>query len=328
MRNDLLSSKRLCRLLLIFVLIAPLSNVQGQYAFSTKNKYGNSGSSYAVQNKSSLLSVLKELNRVKGVYFLYTQQCIADKMVNPVENTKEDIEKILNELLKNTGLKYKKISKDTYVIVAEDEKDKTRAELKEQLHFAIPVVQTADPVKGKVTSADGVALGGVSISVKGTQRGTTTNDKGEFTLNVNKGETLLISYVGYQSQEYIINDEQSIIVSLVPSAGQISEVVVTALGVRREKRSLGYAVTEVKGSDLTQAREINVGNSLVGRVPGLNVNSVAGGPGASTNIIIRGISSLGNTNQPLYVINECRLKIHLKDKQVHNMIMVSTGVMP
>jgi TonB-linked SusC/RagA family outer membrane protein len=92
-------------------------------------------------------------------------------------------------------------------------------------------------------------------------------------------------------------------VTLAPDSGEISEVVVTALGIRRERRALGYSVTEVKGDELTQAREINLANSLVGRVPGLNVSSVAGGPGASTNVIIRGISSLSSSNQPLYVIN-------------------------
>jgi TonB-linked SusC/RagA family outer membrane protein len=83
----------------------------------------------------------------------------------------------------------------------------------------------------------------------------------------------------------------------------LTEVVVTALGVRRERRSLGYSVTEIKGEELTKARETNVLNSLGGKVAGLNVSPVSGGPAASTNVLIRGVSSLGQTNQPLYVIN-------------------------
>ncbi len=98
-------------------------------------------------------------------------------------------------------------------------------------------------------------------------------------------------------------------ISLTASDSQLSEVVVTALGIRRERKSLGYSVTEVKGEDLTKAREVNVMNSLVGKVAGVNVSSVNGGVGSASNVIIRGVSSLGQdprlgqTNQPLYVIN-------------------------
>ncbi len=80
-------------------------------------------------------------------------------------------------------------------------------------------------------------------------------------------------------------------------------MVVTALGIKKEKKALGYSVTEVKGNELTQAREVNVANSLIGRVAGVNVSSVSGGPGSSTSVIIRGVSSLSGQNQPLYVIN-------------------------
>jgi len=84
---------------------------------------------------------------------------------------------------------------------------------------------------------------------------------------------------------------------------QLTEVVVTALGIKKERKSLGYSVTEIKGEELTKAREVNMLNSLEGKVAGLNVSAISGGPGASSNVLIRGVSSLGQTNQPLYVIN-------------------------
>ncbi|MBA4167081.1 MAG: TonB-dependent receptor plug domain-containing protein, partial [Chitinophagaceae bacterium] len=287
-------------------MISPCIRAQNQYAFSAKHTYYTpKKSSTAQKDKLTLQSVLQDLNRIKGVFFLYTQECIGNKMVNPVEDLKEDIETILDNILANSGLKYKKIKSNTFVIIAEDEKLHPGKEYKVESLSSEATIKVADPVKGRILSSDGTALSGVSVSVKGTRRGTATNNNGDFIIDVNKGETLVISYVGYQSQEYIVNNNNSdaISISLTPSSAQISEVVVTALGIRRERRSLGYSVSEVKGSELTQAREINVGNSLVGRVAGLNVNSVAGGPGASTNIVIRGISSLSSTNQPLYVIN-------------------------
>ena len=160
-----------------------------------------------------------------------------------------------------------------------------------------------NPVTGRITGADGQSLSGVSVSVKGTGRGTTTDANGQFSIEANRGDVLVISYVGYQPQEFTVGDTRTLSISLTATSGQLSEVVVTALGVRRERKALGYSVTEVKGEELTQAREVNVANSLVGRVAGLNVNAVAGGPGASSNLIIRGISSISGTNQPLYVVN-------------------------
>jgi len=160
-----------------------------------------------------------------------------------------------------------------------------------------------NPVTGRIIGADGQPLSGVSISVRGTSRGTTSDANGQFAIEANRGDVLVVSYVGYQTQEFAIGDQRTLAISLTATSGQLSEVVVTALGVRRERKALGYSVTEVKGEELTQAREVNVANALVGRVAGLNVNQVAGGPGSSSNVIIRGISSISGTNQPLYVVN-------------------------
>ena len=158
-------------------------------------------------------------------------------------------------------------------------------------------------ITGTVRDATGQPLSGVSILVKGTGRGVKTDKVGQFSLEANTGETLVVTYVGFLSKEITIGNERQLVILLDEDYKQIDEVVVTALGIKRERKSLGYSVTELKGESLTQARDVNVLNSLVGKVAGLNVNSIAGGPGASSNVIIRGISSLTQTNQPLYVIN-------------------------
>jgi TonB-linked SusC/RagA family outer membrane protein len=158
-------------------------------------------------------------------------------------------------------------------------------------------------VAGKVTSSDGKGLAGVSIVRKGSRKGTATDIGGVFSIAASKGDILVFSAVGYQAKEVTLGEEVTLNIVLTSANQQLTEVVVTALGVRRERRSLGYSVTEIKGEELTRARENNVLNDLEGKVAGLNVSPISGGPGASSNVLIRGISSLGQTNQPLYVIN-------------------------
>ncbi|MCF0042081.1 SusC/RagA family TonB-linked outer membrane protein [Dyadobacter fanqingshengii] len=157
-------------------------------------------------------------------------------------------------------------------------------------------------VSGKVNDASGGEIAGVNVVVKGTTRGTTTNDKGEFSIAVEKGKTLTFSYIGYVSKEVVVN-ASVLDVSLAAEATALNEVVVTALGISRDKRSLAYSITEVNGNNLTSAREANLGNALAGRVAGVNVSKIATGPAGSSRVIIRGNKSLQGNNQPLYVID-------------------------
>jgi len=160
-------------------------------------------------------------------------------------------------------------------------------------------------LSGKVTDQDDDSpLTGVSVLVKGTSVGTNTTADGSFKISLpGKSNILVFSYVGYVQKEIPVGDNAYLPVSMESQTKKLNEVVVTALGISKQRASLGYSVTEVKGQELTQARTVNVLNSLEGKVAGLNVSSIAGGPGASSNVIIRGISSLTQTNQPLYVIN-------------------------
>ena len=166
----------------------------------------------------------------------------------------------------------------------------------------LAIAQTTT-VSGKITDNKGVGLPGVTVLVKGTTQGTNTDAEGRYSIAAPAGAALTFSFIGYASQTVAVNGQSVLNVALAPDTQALDEVVVTALNVSRERKTLGYSVTEIQGNTLTQAREPNLTNTLVGRVAGLNVNSTSGGPGASTNIIIRGASSLNQTNQPLYVIN-------------------------
>ena len=160
-------------------------------------------------------------------------------------------------------------------------------------------------VTGKVTDmTSGEALPGVNIIVKGTSIGTATSADGMYTLNVPAdADTLVFSYIGYLAQNIAISGRTEINVRLQSSAISGQELVVTAFGVQREKRSLGYAVSEVGSQDLSTFKQTNVVNSLAGRVPGLVITESTGGVGSGTRVIIRGNNSLTGNNQPLYVVD-------------------------
>ncbi|PKK37037.1 SusC/RagA family TonB-linked outer membrane protein [Siphonobacter sp. SORGH_AS_0500] len=157
---------------------------------------------------------------------------------------------------------------------------------------------------GLVTSIeDGQPLPGVSISVKGTNKGTTTNGNGAYQLNVGSGSVLVFSYVGFVTKEVNLGNESELNVSLQMSASSLSEVVVTALGIERDKKALGYNVQDLKNSEITQARPTNLVNALSGKIAGIQVTNSNGQPGASSRIMIRGANSIGGNNQPLFVVD-------------------------
>jgi len=159
-------------------------------------------------------------------------------------------------------------------------------------------------VAGTVTSSDdGLPLAGVTVLQKGTTNGLVTDTNGKYSISLPRGATLVFSFLGMQSQEYQVLDQRLIDVVLAPQTTMMQEVVVTALGISREKRSLGYAVTEVSGSDVARVRDLNVVNSLAGRVSGVVVTQGTFGPGSSSRVIIRGNNSLTGNNQPLYVVD-------------------------
>ncbi len=158
-------------------------------------------------------------------------------------------------------------------------------------------------LKGFVRDASGQPLVGVSVSIKGTSKGTQTDVNGKFSLSTNTGEVLVFTYIGYVKTEITVTTAADLTVQLNEDSQQLSEIVVTALGIKKERKALGYSVTEIKGDELTTAKEINFADELEGKVAGVNVSPVSGGPASSVSINIRGQASLTGTNQPLYVLN-------------------------
>ncbi len=158
-------------------------------------------------------------------------------------------------------------------------------------------------VTGKVTSSeDGAALPGVSVSLKGTARGTTTGADGSYKISVGEGSVLVFGFVGYKQQTISVGSQTAINVVLASDASELNEVVVTALGLTRTKNSLPYAAQQIKGDELTRVRSGNAFSQLSGKVSGVQItqgNSIGG----STNVVIRGSKSLTGNNQAMFVVD-------------------------
>lgn len=161
-------------------------------------------------------------------------------------------------------------------------------------------------VTGKVTSAgEDSPLPGVNVLIKGTSKGTLTDAQGQYSIQASRGDVLSFSFIGFTTQEVPVGNSSTINVTLAEDVKNLQEVVVTALGIEQEKRSLGYAVQELNTEDIVNTKQQNVVNALQGQVAGVQITSSGGAPGQSARILIRGISSLDPTadNQPLFVVD-------------------------
>jgi len=154
-----------------------------------------------------------------------------------------------------------------------------------------------------VAEEDGTPIPGVTVLDKTNQTGTTTDVDGKYSINVNENTVLVFSFIGFSNQEFTVGNRSQLDVEMSEDASELNEVVVTALGLSKEKRKLGYAVSTVSSDVMDKAREPNVANSLTGQVAGLVVKGTNGGPQGSSNIVLRGLPSISGTGSPLFVIN-------------------------
>ncbi|MDP4247111.1 MAG: TonB-dependent receptor plug domain-containing protein, partial [Bacteroidota bacterium] len=287
-----------------FFLCAFPANAQSKYSYSPGKQNAPA--------KRPLLDVLIELNHTKGVYFLFSQQTLGSVLVNtPVIQPDLNIERILDQVLRNTGLNYKKVDESTFVILARRNPGKNPDE-NATIPIQYPAYDREDSIAaasvrtniaGKVMAADGRYLQGVSVTLKGTNKGTSTDLGGGFELSAAQKDILIFSFVGFRNKELPAGEAVRNDIVLEPSDQPLTEVLVTAMGIKKQSRSMGYSATELPGSAFTQSREINFGNALIGQVAGVSVAVNGTGPYGSSRVLIRGNASLSGNNQPLYVID-------------------------
>ena len=157
-------------------------------------------------------------------------------------------------------------------------------------------------VTGTVSNTDGMSLVGATVIISGTSNGTTTDFDGNFSIKSSVGDVLKISYLGYADQFATVNDTNNIIVVMQANDSQLDEVVITALGISRDKKSIGYASQQVGGDAVSTVKVDNIASSLSGKVSGVQIKT-NNNFGGSANFLIRGVSSLTGNNQPLFVVD-------------------------
>lgn len=165
--------------------------------------------------------------------------------------------------------------------------------------------QQKNVVKGKVLDANGEPVIGASVLVRGSQKGAITDTNGEFSIEAPIGSMLEVSYIGMETRAIKVINGKTLTINLKEDSRTVDEVVVTAMGIKKERKALGYAVTDLKATELMKNKNTNVINSLAGKVPGLNITQSSGAAGAGASIVMRGANSTaeGRSNQPLFVVD-------------------------
>jgi ferric enterobactin receptor len=174
-----------------------------------------------------------------------------------------------------------------------------------QLLTAVGSYAQTQSISGKVVDKSNQPVTGASVKIKGTTVGTFTDESGQFSLKASPGDVLLCSFLGYSSTEIKVGTKSSFTIILSESSVQMNDVVVTAMGIKKERKALGYSVSDLNAEELMKNKNTNIVNSLVGKIPGVNITQSSGSAGAGASITIRGgnSSSEGRQNQPLFVVD-------------------------
>ncbi len=253
------------------------------------------------KKNASLEQVFWSISSQSKYEFIYDAAMLKEAKPVDVEFEKSTLESVLKQCFANQPLTY--TINDNTVIV----KRKPLLFLSPRVReFNLSVPDEVPPVtvRGQVTDSDGITLPGVSIKLKGTTIGTTTDTDGRYTLNVpDDSGVLIFTSIGFVTQEIAVSGRNSINVKLEMANNVMNEVVVTALGIERESKSLTYAAQTISADELNQAKETNLINSLAGKVAGVTITKNATGPGSSSKVLLRGSRSIFGNNQPLYVID-------------------------
>lgn len=285
------------------------------------------GSSANQPEGKSLSALLQEIEKTYKVSFYYQVQDVENKFVDQQIQIlkKDDLEKTLSEVLQKHALDFKKVDKDYYYVFKKEpinlpekvSKNHFTGMLYNETQYKqalaslpgfvldLPVIPLEQTISGKVIDAvEETGLPGVNILVKGTTIGTVTDIDGNYRISApDDATTLVFSSVGYETEEVSIGGRTVINIELAPDIQALSEIVVTALGIEKEAKTLGYATAKVEPKEFNVNRTPNFMNSLQGKVAGVNITSLGSGPQGSSKIRIRGISSFGGDNSPLIVVN-------------------------
>lgn len=239
----------------------------------------------------SLAAAIKSLEQKHQVAIAYRDGLLEGQTVAEEDVIKTaSVEEVLDNILKDLGLSYKKSESGFYIIYKSDTSN--------------ALLQQEKTISGIITDEEGLTLQGVGITIKGTSMGTVSNADGRYSIKIPPGaDSLRFSYIGFKTITRSTSGPIILNIQMISDSQSLNEVVVTAAGIERNANTLGYSVSTINNDQLAQKNEPDPVRALAGKVAGVNVQGGGGVAGGSTNIVIRGNSSLGNNNQPLYVID-------------------------
>ena len=252
-----------------------------------------------IQGKNmTIAQIFKALHQQTGYIVFYNNGIIDDQERLDMNFVHADLRKVLDFLTKGRQLSY--VIKNRFILL-----QKAAASISPMGQSGLQTAVAPDTtITGNVHDDQGQPLPGVSVVLKGTTTGTVTDVQGNYSIeSPNTQGTLVFSYVGFATQEVPINHHTALDVTLGSSVSALTQVVVTALGIKRSVESLNYAVQDVSGDKLNKAKETNFINTLQGKVAGVTITKNATGPGSDSKVLIRGNRSLMGNSQPLFVID-------------------------
>ncbi len=285
-QKALMVMKMLSFFLIIFAL--PLS----------ANSYSQSKKISLALENVTLRKVFSEIEDQSEFDFFYNNSVVDESVIVSVNANNRTISSILKRLLQSLDLNFTVYDKDILITGLEQDAEGTLPDVN-------ILTQARDTVRGTVVDESGMTIPGASVYVKNNNAiGTITDADGKFLLALpNLNEVLIVSFVGYETQEIALNGRKTLDVIMKSSLINMEEVVVTAMGISREAKSLGYAITNLNSEEITESSTTNFANALAGKVPGVQISSSSGDVGSSTRITIRGVTSLSGQNSPLIVVD-------------------------
>lgn len=279
-KNKICQQKNAKRILFLLIFFSFFIS-HSLYAFDPKESFGF--------KDASIEQVIKKVEKIFNIRFTYEPSVLSINKKIDLPDRERTLKETLYELSQITGLQF--MQAGSLIGIQKSVNLNNPAH-----HSSLKGIETAPiVVKGRVTDNNNNPIAGASVTVKGSATGVTTSNDGNFSINVETGQVLIISYVGFATREITVENSSFLNISLTPSETSLEQVVVTALGIKKEKRAIGFATQEVKGTALEKAREPNVISGLNGRVAGLNIFN------SSTLFENVGISLRGAT--PLIVID-------------------------
>ncbi|MDR2533772.1 MAG: SusC/RagA family TonB-linked outer membrane protein [Tannerellaceae bacterium] len=239
----------------------------------------------------AIVQIFKTIERQSEYLFNYVDNDVIEikREINVQDGT---IHEILAQVLKDTNLSYH-VDKRHITIYKTPKNPQA----------------TQKRITGVVTDASGQPVIGANILEKGTTNGAITDLDGRFSLNVADRALLVISYIGFNTQEVAVGNRTNLEISLAESALNLDEVVVTALGIKRQAKALAYSSAEVKGDDLEQTSDVNVMNTLAGKIAGVNISTLGTGIAGSSQVLIRGNTTINGNSNPMYVIDGVQINL-------------------